>query len=75
MIDVNDDLSSRFKTIETNGAKIFLKCTDPYGFWYVSFEKGPVPEKLAGAYTSSDNAQVAINSYLEQHSTREKKVA
>lgn len=37
---------------------------DPYGFWWISREKGQVPEDLRGAYTTVAHAQEAINTYL-----------
>ena len=47
-----------------NGNKIKVTREDPYGFWYVSYEKGQIPESLKGSYTSFDEAQKAINTYL-----------
>ncbi len=47
-----------------NGNKIRVTREDPFGFWYVSYEKGQIPEHLKGSYTSFDEAKKAINSYL-----------
>ena len=70
-----DETSENSRVVETNGAKIFLNRKDPYGFWYVKFERGEVPEVLSGAYTSAELAMSAINKYLEEHKTRDKKAA
>lgn len=58
------------RTIETNGSNINLVRKDPFGFWFVSFERGIVPEKLQSAFTSLDAASTAINNYLDNHKTR-----
>ena len=70
-----DDTAENIRTIETNGAKIFLTRKDPYGFWSISFEHGQLPEQLTGSYTSAELAAADVDKYLSQHKTREKKVA
>lgn len=72
---MNNDEQENLRVIETNGAKIFLTRKDPFGFWYVSFEKGEVPMTIAGAYTSAGLAEADVTVYLNEHKTREKKVA
>jgi hypothetical protein len=39
---------------------------DPYGFWWVSREKGQIPDELKGAYTSPARARIAVESYLNR---------
>ena len=43
------------------GNKIRLTRKDPFGLWYFSFERGPVPKELEGAFTKIDYAM----KYLE----------
>lgn len=69
------DDAENLRVIETNGAKIFLHRTDPFGFWIVQFEKGQLPESLTGSYTSATIAAEAVEKYLNDHKTREKKAA
>lgn len=37
---------------------------DPYGFWHIHMDKGPVPEVLSGAYTTYGKAEKAVNKYI-----------
>lgn len=53
-------------------AKIFLRRKDPFGFWYVSFEKGVTPDSLGSAYTTVLAAEAAIENYLMNSYTRKK---
>ncbi len=48
-----------------NGNIVWLKCEDPYGFWYVSLKKGQVPENLKGAYSNFAVALNAVNLWLK----------
>lgn len=41
------------------------KDEDPYGFWWVSREKGQVPACLAGAYTTLEAARNAVKAYIQ----------
>jgi len=70
-----EEVNTRSRTIETNGAKIFLNCKDPFGFWFVSFERGELPDVLSGAFSSAELATSAVTTYLEKHRSREKKAA
>lgn len=56
------DVATRVWDLGTN--KLRAKRTDPYGFVYVSYEKGPVPEELGSAYTSFYEAAKAVESYI-----------
>jgi hypothetical protein len=44
--------------------KLLVKCTDPYGFWSIHYQKGEVPQALQGTYTTFDEAMKAIKTYL-----------
>lgn len=44
--------------------KLILERTDPYGFWVIHYEKGQLPEKLKGSYTSYEEAKKAVTLYL-----------
>lgn len=53
------------KTFELDtGNTIYAERRNPYGHIHLHFDKGPLPEKLQGAYTSYDEAEKAINRYL-----------
>lgn len=45
--------------------KLIAEPKDPHGFWYVHFAKGPVPESLSGAYTTTFQLEKAVAFYLE----------
>lgn len=54
----------RHRTVEIDNNKVHIKCEDPYGFWYVSLQKGQVPDKLKGAYTTFEKALSDVNLWL-----------
>lgn len=58
--DLNDH---RIFLIENN--KIHFKRRDPYSFWYINLDKGPVPKSLDSAYTSFDEAKKAVIAFLK----------
>lgn len=39
---------------------------DPYGFWFVSVEKGNIPQFLTGSYTTYEEAKKNVLIYLER---------
>jgi hypothetical protein len=56
---------SKMRTIELESGKtIHIQNKDPYGFWYVHWEHGQMPQKMQGAYTSFDYALTAVRHYL-----------
>ncbi len=65
MIGPNDIGRHRIYKLE-NGNKIHIKATDPYGFWYINLDKGQLPEKLKGAYTTLEMARKDIERYLAE---------
>ena len=52
--------------IAENDFIVRQKPEDPYGFWWITREKGQVPESLSGAYTSPDRAKEAVHLYLKK---------
>ena len=49
-----------------NGNKIHIKAEDPYGFWRINLDKGNLPEKLKGMYTSVEMARKDVERYLAE---------
>lgn len=62
MVESND----RVRVIDLGNNKIYMKQTDPFGLIYVNFDKGQMPDKLKGAYTSFEYAKRAIDQYLSE---------
>lgn len=62
MEDVDNETSRKVIDMGTN--KIIMKRTDPYGFITIGFEKGTIPEDLAGNYTSYHEAKQVVETYL-----------
>jgi len=57
------DLMRHRKLILKNNV-IHFKQDGQYGLWTVNFDKGQVPERLKGQYTSPQLALDAVNVYL-----------
>lgn len=49
-----------------DGQKIHIKSTNPYGLWKINFNKGQLPDKLKGEYTSYEYALRDVTLYLNQ---------
>lgn len=58
------------KTFEVENNVIRIRRTDPFGFCYISYERGTVPEHLKGSYTSYYEAEKAVLAYLESRSQK-----
>jgi len=58
----NDITSVRELKLET-GNTLYVKRTDPYGFFRFSLERGAVPDWMKGNYTSLQEVQKAIQQY------------
>jgi hypothetical protein len=54
----------RVRFVEVGNNKLFMKRVDPYGFVYVNYERGELPQELKGAYTSFEAARTGIQKYL-----------
>lgn len=58
------DPSEKNKVFELdNGTKINATQKDPYGFWTLSYSRGPIPDMLKGQYTTFEYAKVAVKDY------------
>lgn len=55
-----------------NGNRLNLKRVDPYGFIYLSLDKGQMPVMYAGAYTDWTSARRAAEGYI---ATRQSAIA
>lgn len=63
--------SNNERVIKPEGsANIYLRRRDPYGFWYVSFEKGATPASLSDAFTTLPLAKAAVEAYLSKSPVR-----
>lgn len=57
--------ADRIRTIVLpSGNKAHMKAEDPYGFIRINFDKYNTPEQLKGVYTSFNEAEKAINAYI-----------
>lgn len=62
--DPNRDMP-RKRPLEIDESNDFIITqTDPYGFWYISRERGQIPDSLSGAYSSPQMARKAVESYI-----------
>lgn len=57
------------KKIELDGNTVHIETRDPYGFWHLSLEKGQLPEKYKGGYTTFTQALNAANEWLRNKKT------
>jgi hypothetical protein len=64
--DASRDQRTKREVVLSNGNKYYIQCTDPYGFWKISMDKGQVADVLSGDYTSPEKAEVAIKQYVEK---------
>ncbi len=59
------DREDRHRVIDLpSGNKAHLRARDPYGFVYISMERGATPTSLKGAYTSFTEAQRAVKNFI-----------
>lgn len=72
--DTKDLLKVRTITLKSGNA-INIRSEGPYGFWYISWERGQLPENLKGAYTSATEAENAVGTYLAEKGKEVKEVA
>lgn len=77
--DPKRDLPKERVIAVDNGVAFHITQEDPHGFWYVHREKGQIPAKLSGAYTTFQKAQAAVNLYIsslpKKEEVKEKKVS
>jgi hypothetical protein len=58
------DVTSTREIPLDNGNTLYLKRTDPFGFFVFSLAKGNIPKWMQGNYTSLSEAQKAVQQYL-----------
>lgn len=69
------EMSDNKRTLTLDNNKIHFDRKDPYGLWYIHYDKGQVPATLQGAYTSFDRALADVEVYLANKPKPEKKKA
>jgi hypothetical protein len=73
-IQTTKDLSPiREFHLEDSNQIIYAKRVDPFGFWYVNFKHGTIPETLDMAFTTFAKAREAIEHYLRLKDEKESK--
>jgi len=68
------DLSND-RTLKLDNNTVHIRKSDPYGFWSISMERGQIPHKLKGHYTSFTEAEKAIMHYLNEKGREVKEVS
>lgn len=51
-----------------NGNKITATSSDPHGFWTLKLHRGALPAAYQGQYTTHEEVEKAIKSYLQDRS-------
>jgi hypothetical protein len=68
------DRDDRVRQFEWEGKTWTLRAENPYGFWKIHTEKGPLAAELSGAYTSYIQAEMDIKKWaFEQGKMKENK--
>lgn len=49
-----------------NGNKLFIRRTEPFGFFQFSLAKGNLPDWIKGNYTTMTQAEKAMDKYLRE---------
>ena len=74
MIEAKSDKDlSNDRTMKLNNNMVHVYKQDPYGFWFVKLEKGQIPDKLKGAFTSFYEAEKAVTYYYRDEKGRQVK--
>ncbi len=63
--DYDKEHQGKYRKVEIENNIVHIRSEDPYGFWKISLQKGQLPEKLKGAYTSFDQALRDVNLWLK----------
>lgn len=53
-------------TVEDSGIKVNFTRTDPFGFIHLFLDKGELPDRYKGQYTSADAAETDARIYIEE---------
>lgn len=79
MFDMLDERSDKDlsldRTMDLGNNVVHIKKQGPYGFWFVSLEKGNLPDRLKGSYTSFLEAEKAVGLYYINEKGRDLKAA
>lgn len=62
--EYDKEFQGKYRYLQHKDTKVHIRCEDPYGFWYVTVEKGSIPDFLKGSYTSFDLALKDVNRWL-----------
>lgn len=62
------------RVFDLGNNKLFMKRSDPYGFWSLSLERGALPDPFRGDYTTPSDAEKAVKSYLASKGKDEKPI-
>lgn len=54
------------RVLELDNNKIYAKRFGEHGFWKLNLDKGQLPERLLGAYTTADHALAAAKIWAEE---------
>lgn len=65
LVGPNDITSVREIALD-NGNILYLRRTDPYGFFVFSLARGQLPDWIKGSYTSLSDAKKAAQQYLTE---------
>jgi hypothetical protein len=63
------DLLDR-RYIDFGDNTIYATQEDPYGFWHLSLDKGQLPERYRGSYTTWGDCERAAQIYLRERGER-----
>ena len=59
------------RTVELGNNKLFMKRKDPYGYIYLSLERGALPREFAeAAFTGWRDADAAVAKYVASRSAQ-----
>lgn len=59
-----DKTAEDTREVDVDGQKFTVVRKDPFGHYFISVSKGPLPDKLKGAFTSHVQAQKAIEGFV-----------
>lgn len=59
-------------TYELQGATVVAQRRDPYGFFHLKQDKGKLPDRFTGAYTSLSEVERAMREYQTELNLRQK---
>lgn len=69
-LDKQRDLSRNRVITLDNGSKVIIRCKDPYGHWYITYDRSQPPAHLQGSYTTFDEAFKALENYIRVETSK-----